>query len=245
MKKNSENPDEIPEGAFFVARKIFNSELWLRKPSSWKVIWIYILGNVNHTARRGLDRGEGFFNFSEEIRDIGIDITADKIKKFLCFARRNSLLDTTRSTRGMIVKVLNYNKYQDLQNYRSTTNGTREAREKHERSTPINNNGNNEENSNNVKPINKFFNKNFSSEVNSLFDDFIKQEIEVKHDFNYSRLTKLIKKLKDIAPSEAEKIAVLKQAIDNVSYDFKSLTDKEKTDLDFINYIGKVQQSSG
>ena len=139
--------EKIEGGAFQVARKIFESELWLKKPAIWKVIWIYILGKVNHEPYKGLGEGEGFFNFSEEIRDIGIDCTPDKIKKFLRYARESSMIRTERSTRGMIVKVLNYKDYQDLTNYRGTSKSTREAREKHERSTPINNNYNNYNNS--------------------------------------------------------------------------------------------------
>ena len=122
---------KIDKGAFMIARQIFESELWLRKPSTWKVIWIYILGRVNHGPFQGLERGEGFFNFSQEKREIGIDVTDDMIKKFLRFARESEMISTTRSTRGMTIKVNNYDKFQDFEAYKSTTRSTREAREKH------------------------------------------------------------------------------------------------------------------
>lgn len=125
-----------------VARQIFDSEIWLYKPSTWKVIWIYIFGNVNHTANDHFERGEGFFNFAQEKRSIGIDITDDIIKKFLQFARDHDMIRTTRSTRGMIIKVNKYDEFQSFDLYRGTTGGTKKAREKHERSTPISNNGN-------------------------------------------------------------------------------------------------------
>jgi hypothetical protein len=137
---------KIPGGAFKIARKIFTSELWLKKPSTWKVIWIYIIGKVNHEPYGVLGEGEGFFNFTEEIKLIGNDCTPDKIKKFLQYARESSMISTMKSTRGMIIKVLNYSEYQDLDNFRRTTESTSKAREKHERSTTIYNNGNNGEN---------------------------------------------------------------------------------------------------
>lgn len=121
----------IAEGAFQVARKIFSSKLWLTKPASWKVIWIYIIGKVNHTADKNHKEGEGFFNFTNECKLIGQDITPDMIKKFLQYGRRMAILSTIRSTRGLTLKVLNYKYYQDLSNYRSTTSSTKEAREKH------------------------------------------------------------------------------------------------------------------
>lgn len=138
QKKNTET--NLSSGAFQVARKIFESDLWMNRPSSWKVIWIYILGNVNHRKHNGFERGEGFFNFSRYIKDIGNDITLDSVKKFLQYGRRNQMLDTRRSTRGTVIKVLNYNKYQTLSNYISTALGTSQAREKHETSTTIHKN---------------------------------------------------------------------------------------------------------
>lgn len=127
-------------GAFQVARQIFDSEFWTTKPASWKIIWIYMIGKVRHNTDNGFERGEGYFNFTKEAKQIGIDITTDMIKKFCQYARNNGMIDTSRSTRGIRIKVLNYNEYQTLNNYTSTNVSTREAREKHERSTPINKN---------------------------------------------------------------------------------------------------------
>jgi hypothetical protein len=136
----------MKRGAFQIARKIFDSELWLEKPASWKVIWIYILGKVNHKESGRFKRGEGFINFTYSRREIGIDITPDIIKKSLSFFRKSGMIDTKRSTRGLIIKVLKYNEYQTLDNYTSTKVSTTQAREKHERSTPINKNVKNEKN---------------------------------------------------------------------------------------------------
>lgn len=147
--------NKIKGGAFLIARKMFESDLWLNKPASWKVIWIYILGKVNHTPHNGLEAGEGYFNFSKECKLIDMDCTPDKIKKFIQYAKQGRmgahdestniapLISTRRSTRGMIIKVLNYKKYQDLSNFRSTGSDQNEAREKHETSTTIYNNDNN------------------------------------------------------------------------------------------------------
>lgn len=132
-------------GAFFVARKLFQSDIWLYKPSSWKIIWIYILGKVNHKNNGKFKRGEGYFNFTNERKSIGNDITPDTIKKFLRFARDSLMVSTNRSTRGMVIKIINYNRYQILENYKAPLQAPVKAREKHERSTPINKNDNNEE----------------------------------------------------------------------------------------------------
>ncbi len=136
--------EHVHGGAFQIARKLFESDLWENKPATWKVIWIYILGNVNHKQNGLFERGEGFFNFAKDLRKIGNDITEDMVKKFCVYARNQSMISTERSTRGMRIKVLNYNKYQTMGSYVRTTIGTSLAREEHERSTPINKNDKNE-----------------------------------------------------------------------------------------------------
>jgi len=123
---------------------MLQSEIWVNKPSSWKIIWLYILTNVAHETQGSFVRGRGFFNFSQDKRNIGIDISDDNIKKCLVYLRTRTMISTTRSTRGMYITVLNYNAYQENDKLTSTTESTtpstREAREKHERSTPIHKN---------------------------------------------------------------------------------------------------------
>jgi hypothetical protein len=123
--------EQIHGGAFLIARKLFDSELWIEKPAEWKIIWIYILGKVNHCDRGRFKRGEGYFNFKLEQRNIGVDIKYNTIKKFLGYARGCALIGTSRSTRGIIIKVLKYNTYQTLENFKSTSRGTRKAPQKH------------------------------------------------------------------------------------------------------------------
>lgn len=123
--------EHIPDGAFQVARKMFDGEFWRNKPSSWKVIWIYILGNVNHRKLGGYDRGENYFNLQKEMGLIGRDITHDSIKKFCAYAKKHKMISTSRSSRGMRIKVLNYNKYQTLDNYKPPNRSTSEALQKH------------------------------------------------------------------------------------------------------------------
>jgi hypothetical protein len=66
------------------------------------------------------------------------------VKKSIGFFKKNAMIDTKRSTRGMTIKVLNYNKYQSLYNYQSTDISTKKAPEKHQESTPINKNDKND-----------------------------------------------------------------------------------------------------
>ena len=115
-----ENNLHIRGGAVLTARKTFESDLWLNKPSSWYKIWTFILGNVQHDDFNQLKRGEGFFNFRELIRtkSLGADVTYGQTDKFLRYARQSKMLSTRKATHGMIVLVCNYGLYQELKNYK-------------------------------------------------------------------------------------------------------------------------------
>jgi hypothetical protein len=136
-----------------IHRKILDSELWLMKPISWKLIWLYILMSVNHEPKAGFERGEGYFNFSVERDLIGKEITKDQIKSFLKYAKgppqgklqentllyaKEPMITTKRTTRGTRIKVLNYNIYQmddrDVNSYRNS----KETLRKLQGTTPIN-----------------------------------------------------------------------------------------------------------
>lgn len=122
--------EERPKnGGFIIARKIFTSELWLYKPASWKVIWIYILGHVSHKTERSFKRGRGFFMFSDPENILGKGITVDMVKSFCQYARESGMITTRRSTKGVWIEVLNYNEYQTLDSY-STTREKSEPLEK-------------------------------------------------------------------------------------------------------------------
>lgn len=120
----------IDGGAIVLARQLFESELWLNKPSQWCKIWLYILARVNHKDTKTCRRGEGFFNFAQERIRIGKDVKKDQIKKFMGWAKTCTMISTTRSTRGIFIKVLAYDKYQTLNNYASTSKSTKKRTSK-------------------------------------------------------------------------------------------------------------------
>lgn len=106
-------------GAFQIARKSFESELWLRKPSAWWKIWVFIIGNVQHKDYGGLKRGQGFFNFRDLTRMecLGEDISYGMIDKFMRYAKWSKMLSTHKSTRGVVISVANYDQYQSFSSY--------------------------------------------------------------------------------------------------------------------------------
>lgn len=135
------------EGWIKLHRKLLESEIWLTKPCSWKIIWIYILSKVNHEDNNYFKRGENFFNFSQELKQIGLDIKYDTIRHFLKYVKTRSMVSTTKSTRGIVIKVNNYALYQDKDENKSTTKSTKpstsKAQQKHNDKQELKNERNN------------------------------------------------------------------------------------------------------
>ena len=101
-------------GCILLSRNILFSEIW-RKPPEYLKIFLYILLKVNH--KDGLfPRGSNFFNFSEEKPN---GVTKNQVYDFLRWAKSEKIqfCTTQKTTRGVIIKVNNYERYQSLSNY--------------------------------------------------------------------------------------------------------------------------------
>lgn len=150
-------------GAFYIARKSFESDLWRNKPSAWWKIWCFVLGSVQHADYKEIKRGQGYFNFTELVK-MGVlgDTTINQVEKFIKYAKWAEMIKTVKATHGMFITVLHYNQYQDTNTYKSGTenedpSGT-EAEQKRNRSGDINNNDKNDKNvkkNNNIEQTSK------------------------------------------------------------------------------------------
>lgn len=106
--------ENITGGCILLSRQIMKSEIW-KKPPVYLKIFLYILLKVNHKDDL-FPRGSNFFNFSEE-RPSGT--TKNQIYDFLRWAKSEKIkiLTTQKTTRGIVLKVNNYDRYQTLDNY--------------------------------------------------------------------------------------------------------------------------------
>lgn len=127
-------------GYILLSRTLTESEIF-HKPAEWLKVWIYILQKVNFKDAY-FERGENFFNMQDIARDCGVSYNS--VNKFLVWARKNEMLATRKTTRGVVIKVLGYAKYQDPNFYESNTESKTEAKQKQNRSNTIKEEGKNE-----------------------------------------------------------------------------------------------------
>lgn len=123
MENTATDKQFVPGGAFLIARKSFESDLWRNKPMAWWRIFQYIIGHVQHKDFKELKRGQGYFNFSELAREkaFGRGVSANSVEHCLLHLRKAESITSKKATWGTLVTVLNYNLYQDLNNYESGT----------------------------------------------------------------------------------------------------------------------------
>jgi hypothetical protein len=134
-------PDGTIQGGYILkARSIQNSAI-SHAPPHVREIWDYLLRKANHRgAKRNslvVERGQCFTSYEEIIEDLSWSVgwRKERYTKHQCeismkWLRKATMITTRKTTRGMIISVVNYDYYQNPKNYENHTespkeNGTR------------------------------------------------------------------------------------------------------------------------
>jgi len=135
----------IKGGYYIKARCIQESGIALAPPHV-REIWDWILKECNHTEKRiggtVIKRGECMRSYNDIIDGLKwrIGYREERYTKSQCeiamkVLKKATMITTTKTTRGMIIKVLNYDKFQDPRNYEShnetETITTRKPQQRH------------------------------------------------------------------------------------------------------------------
>ena len=197
---------KIDGGATIWARQTTQSDIFYWKPAEWFKIWFFIVNKVNHKDNKLFKRGENYFNWSEIKNNDLKGITDDQWYKCIKWLKRAKQITTQKTTRGNIIFVINYHKYQTLINYKSKaqsdTKGKAEAKQKQSRSYTINKNDNNDKNEkNNPKGLGQSP-KSYGNPLINKFLEYLKAKTEIIDTaVKYQRTDSwiLIRKMKSLA----------------------------------------------
>ena len=165
--------NKIPGGYYIKARKIQESSI-AKAPPHVREIWDYLLMKANHANTEKYKRGECFVSYKEIINDLSWFVGYRKMsyKKHHCEIAmkrltKESMIATTKTTRGIKVSIINYDYYQDPKNYESYTTAPAKTTRMLQRLATINKNGKNGKKDNDIYSriisyLNKKTEKNFS-----------------------------------------------------------------------------------
>lgn len=138
------------KGYILIARAIVDSGIW-DKPPYYIKAWIYILNKVAFKPYNNLDVGECFISTSELQNSCTYKVgrrieqpSKKQIRDFIDFLRspegnyegnneghpKGAMIVTTKVTGGMLIKVLNYAKYQNTKYYESNNESNNESQPK-------------------------------------------------------------------------------------------------------------------
>lgn len=124
--------EAIRGGYILLARKLFDSWLMDKPPLYWKM-WIWMLGQANWKDRGQLKKGQLVTTTAEMQEAMSYRIgyrkktpTRAEIRSSYEAFTNNHMISHTKSTRGMVVTVENFGKYQDFRSYEQHNEQPRE-----------------------------------------------------------------------------------------------------------------------
>ena len=143
---------KINGGATIWARQTIDSDIFCNKPDKWFKIWFYLIAEVNHKDNKQFKRGSCFMRYEWIMKKTKAN--KNEIDHCIRWLKLAMMIATQKATRGFTLKVLNYNGYQSLENYKSDTKSDSKsemkAKQKRNESDTINKNDKNNKNINNV-----------------------------------------------------------------------------------------------
>jgi len=124
-------------------RKLLDNDIFYSKPAEWLKIWLYILLKVNYADSK-LPKGSDFFR--TPWKDITNQNSEAKITKWqwhecIRYLKQTNIITTTKTTRGNIIKVLQYSLYQNEDTTPTNTKPTHQPRQNQHETNTINKEG--------------------------------------------------------------------------------------------------------
>jgi len=120
---NLDNDQKIEGGFFIIARSLFEHRLMNKPPLNFK-LWAWMLFKANFKDHGKLKRGQ-LLTSIEEMREAMSYLVGyrkekpsrDEIRNCYEAFAKTTMITTAKTTRGMIITILNYDKYQNPKNY--------------------------------------------------------------------------------------------------------------------------------
>jgi len=167
----------IKGGYILQPRKIDESDIQ-ECPPHVREIWLYLLRKANHkdTPNKKLQKGQLLTSYKKIINDLSwkVGYRTENYKKHHCetamkVLTRLNMITTTKTTRGIIVTICNYEYYQNPKNYENHNGNDNKTTTKPQSTDTIDKNVKNEKNEKNIytdfiKKFNEISGRKFGSE---------------------------------------------------------------------------------
>lgn len=143
------------EGGYILQPRIIKESQIMKQPPHYREIWFYLLREANHKKNHVCDRGELIRSYKDILEDLSwyVGYRKESYKKHHCekamkWLTKERMIATRRTTRGVRIKILQYDKYQTPENYERDYESDNKATTKRRSSSTINKNEKNVKNDN-------------------------------------------------------------------------------------------------
>jgi hypothetical protein len=131
----------IKNGYYIKARAIADSDI-AHAPPHFREIWDWILKEASYTDNKVCQKGQCIRSYKDIINGLSWNIgyrkmhyTKSQCENAMKYLVKHTMIATTKTTRGLKITVVNWDKYQNPANYeshtRATMNATREPQQRH------------------------------------------------------------------------------------------------------------------
>ena len=227
----------IPGGYILLSRKLIESEIW-RKPPLYLKIWIYLLSKAQHKEYKNLKRGQLWITYQDIMEDCSWMVGARKEKpsksqvfNILEWMRNTcsesndesnskattneTMITTTKATRGILITIENFNVYQNSKNYESNSENNDESNDENSPNTTATRNRinkNDNKNNNNISIYTLFDSYSDNADLRQALRDYSIMRNKIKAPLTERAVTLLLNKLDTLASTDELKIKMLENA---------------------------------
>lgn len=182
-------------------RKFDESDI-IRKPPHFREVWLYLLRQANHKDNDsiGIKRGQLYRTYKQIADDlhwfegfIKRSYTKHQIEKAMVFLREATMIETRKTTRGMLITVCKYGSYQAVTETESDTAGKREQKHSLRYKQECSKNEKNE--SVNTPEI---FDLTNPDEASKVYDEMTIEQTAMRYRLSKKDVSKSIEKVIDI-----------------------------------------------
>lgn len=228
----------IPGGYILLSRKLIESEIW-KKPPLYLKVWIYLLSKAQHKEYKNLKRGQLWITYQDIMEDCSWMVGARKEKpsksqifnilewmRSLCSESNDesnskattneTMITTTKATKGILITIENFNVYQNSKNYESNSENNDESNDENSPNTTTTRNRinkNDNKNDNNISIYSIFDSYSENPDLRQALRDYSIMRNKIKAPLTERAATMLLNKLDTLASTDDLKIKIIEQAI--------------------------------
>jgi len=254
--------ETINGGYIMISRAVMDSDVYASPPHV-RVIWLHLLLKATHKANKNFERGQCLVTLGGISEDLSWrrGFAREKFSKSKCefslkWLTKNGMITKRKTTRGLIITICNYDRYQDPRNYESNTKHSTHTTRSKQSSDTINKNVKEEEKEIDVATSEEATNsttkqpkkeepkwEHATIEVWKEFIDLFNKKMRTAYSYKYTNATNGARSKLNARLREGSTLDDIERAITNLrTIDFHKNSNFQHVTPEFVVRLDKLQK---